>query len=305
MTKPDLSDILEERQVILMQTEEHTNLFNSDVNYSINSIERTDELMNSDVLTGESEDSQIVQGCILNHAEIDETCTALTAYAKERYKQRGINIAVRELTISQLLSWGIVIEQDGKLLPTYAYHLLAGKAIPNVVSGIKCGVFKGSDRHFMVDNQLFDGPLIVQIENAYRYVLRMCRIGAEFSGVFRIDVPEFPMDTVRELLCNAVCHRSYLQPSNIQVALYDDRLEITSPGMLEPDLTIDDIKVGRSKIRNIGITRVMQYLGLFEGWGRGIPDMLADCERYGLPEPSIESIANDFRVNIYRKDPIA
>jgi predicted HTH transcriptional regulator len=57
-------------------------------------------------------------------------------------------------------------------------------------------------------------------------------MGAEFSGLSRQDVYEIPVESIRELLLNAAIHRSYLEHSNIQVAIYDDRLEVTSPGKL-------------------------------------------------------------------------
>lgn len=60
------------------------------------------------------------------------------------------------------------------------------------------------------------------------------------KGMYRQDVYELPTDSIRELIANAVAHRSYLEPGNIQVALYDDRLEITSPGMLLNNVTIEN-----------------------------------------------------------------
>ena len=48
------------------------------------------------------------------------------------------------------------------------------------------------------------------------------------------------------MICNAVCHRSWFQPVHVQVALYDDRLEVTSPGMLSRDVTIQKMKEGIS-----------------------------------------------------------
>ena len=55
-------------------------------------------------------------------------------------------------------------------------------------------------------------------------------MGAEFNGIQRRDVYELPIASIRALIANAVVHRSYLEPAKVQVALYDDRLEITSPG---------------------------------------------------------------------------
>lgn len=73
---------------------------------------------------------------------------------------------------------------------------------------------------------------VSRCDEAYQFVLRNIRMGAEFGGLLRRDVYELPIDSIRELIAYAVSHRSYLDTANVQVALYDDRLEITSPGML-------------------------------------------------------------------------
>ena len=59
---------------------------------------------------------------------------------------------------------------------------------------------------------------------------------------YRQDIYELPPDSIRELIVNAVMNCSYIQNSNIQVAIYDDRLEITSPGGLLPGVTIELMK---------------------------------------------------------------
>ena len=59
-------------------------------------------------------------------------------------------------------------------------------------------------------------------------------MGAAIVGIYRQDVYEIPTDAIRELIINAMVHRSYLDHGTIQVAVYDNRLEITSPGKL-PD----------------------------------------------------------------------
>ena len=61
-----------------------------------------------------------------------------------------------------------------------------------------------------------------------------------FNSICSFFLPkyELPTDSVRELIANAVAHRSYLEPGNIQVAIFDDRLEVTSPGMLLNNVSI-------------------------------------------------------------------
>jgi ATP-dependent DNA helicase RecG len=100
---------------------------------------------------------------------------------------------------------------------------------------------------------------------------------------------------------NAVTHRNYMENSCIQVAVYDDRVEITSPGMLYGDLDIDSIKKGKSKIRNKGIAEVFNRMKIIEEWGTGISRIISGCKEYGLPEPEFMEIGDSFRVNIFRK----
>ena len=121
------------------------------------------------------------------------------------------------------------------------------------------------------------------------------------KGMYRQDVYELPTDSIRELIANAVAHRSYLEPGNIQVALFDDRLEITFPGMLLNNVTIAKMMEGYSKPRNPAIARAFAYMKIIEKWETGIPRLFEACEEYGLPKPELIDFDDDFRVNMYRK----
>ena len=101
---------------------------------------------------------------------------------------------------------------------------------------------------------------------------------------------------------NAACHRSYLNSSSIQVALYDDRLEVTSPGMLHDELTINQMKQGMSKIWNKGISEAFSYMNIIEAWGSGIPRILREAKEYGLREPELIEMGHDFRINLFRAE---
>lgn len=126
-------------------------------------------------------------------------------------------------------------------------------------------------------------------------------MGMQIKGIYRQDVYELPIDSVRELIANAVAHRSYLEPGNIQVAIFDDRLEVTSPGMLLNTVSIEKMKEGYSKLRNPAIASAFAYMKIIEKWGTGIPRILRECVDYGLPEPQLIDFDGDFRVNMYRK----
>ena len=111
---------------------------------------------------------------------------------------------------------------------------------------------------------------------------------------------ELPPEEIREMIINAHCHRNLLDESCIQVAVYDDRLEVTSPGGLYNGLTYEEVMNGHSKIRNKGIANIFSQMGLVEAWGSGIKRILNAAEEYGLPKPKFQEFDNMFRVELFR-----
>ena len=207
--------------------------------------------------------------------------------------------AIKELTVNQLISWGVLLEHKGQLIPTYAYAMLTHQAgYPPVV---QCAVFKTEDRAVFIDKREIDAPIQEQVEKAYQYVLEKINMGARFQGVYRQDIYELPPDSIRELIANALVHRNYLEPGSIQIALFSDRLEVTSPGGLMRGVTPEKMKEGFSKIRNRALANAFAYMNLIEKWGSGFPRILRDCRDYGLREPEILDFDGDLRVNLYRK----
>ena len=106
------------------------------------------------------------------------------------------------------------------------------------------------------------------------------------------------------MIINAHCHRNLLDESCIQVAVYDERLEVTSPGGLYNGLTYEEVMNGHSKIRNKGIANIFSQMGLVEAWGSGIKRILNAAEEYGLPKPRFQEFDNMFRVELFRVNPI-
>lgn len=165
---------------------------------------------------------------------------------------------------------------------------------------IQCAVFKETTRAVFLDRRNYEGPLWKQVEEAVQFVLRNIRMGCRLEEVYRQDIYELPPDSIRELIVNAVMNCSYIQNSNIQVAIYDDRLEITSPGGLLPGVTIELMKEGFSKIRNRSLANAFAYMNLVEAWGSGIPKLMQAMQEYGLREPEFIDMEVAFRINLYR-----
>lgn len=244
-------------------------------------------------------DSEICQSMTVSDDEIERLCKSMKETAMRNTWQDSEKSKIKDVTKNVLVSWGVLKEVEGKVYPTNAYALLTGKMPQMPV--IQCGVFKGTNRAHFVDRREFEGSILEQMEAAYQYVLEKINMGMTIRGMYRQDVYELPTDSIRELIANAVAHRSYLEPGNIQVALFGDRLEITSPGMLLNNVTISKMMEGYSKPRNPAIARAFAYMKVIEKWGTGIPRLFSNCEEYGLPKPELIDFDGDFRVNMYRK----
>ena len=185
----------------------------------------------------------------LSDQDIEKLCTDMKRIAFANCKNNTQREKIRDVTKNVLLNWGILAEdEDGDIHPTNAYVFLTGQ--DTFLSKIQCGMFKGTTRTVFLDKRDYEGPLWEQAEEAFQFVLRNIRLGARIEGLYRQDIYELPPDSIRELIMNAVMNCSFLQPSHIQVAIYDDRLEITSTGGLMPGMTIERMKEGYSKIRN-------------------------------------------------------
>ena len=134
------------------------------------------------------------------------------------------------------------------------------------------------------------------------FVKRNIRMGSRIAGTYREDIYELPIDSIREMISNAVCHRSYVAPGSIQVAIYDDRLEVTSPGRISPDMTMEQLMEGNSRVRNVAIGAAFQYMHIIERWGTGIPRIIKEAREYGLKKPELKDFGTSFRINIFRKE---
>lgn len=237
---------------------------------------------------------------VLSEKEVAEFCNKMYQYALELCPSDEARNLLHKVSKNQLLSWKLIFEREGQIIPSNGYLLLAGDndTFPEAV--IQCAVFKGTVRDIFITKKEFSGAIYQQIEDAYHFVLQHINLGSRIEGIARQDIYELPIRTIREMIANAVCHRSFLTPGKIQVALFDDRLEVTSPGMLDNDITIEKMKTGLSKIRNKGIAAALSYMNVIEAWGSGIPRMFREAQEYGLREPELIDLGSDFRVNLYR-----
>jgi len=212
--------------------------------------------------------------------------------------RRAAELSKKAVTKTQLINWKVLKEAEGQELATNAFALLTSDHF--FFSKTQCAVFKGTGRSIFLDKREYTGPLYEQIEEAVAFVLRNIRLGATIRGLLRHEEYELPVEAIREMIVNAHCHRNMLDESCVQVAIYDDRLEVTSPGGLYNGLTYEQMMSGRSKLRNKAVANVFNQMGLIDAWGTGVKRIRDAAAEYGLPEPEFLEMDDTFRINLYR-----
>ena len=141
-----------------------------------------------------------------------------------------------------------------------------------------------------------------QLENAENFIKNYIKLSGEIKGLQRNDQYEIPIEAIRESLVNAVVHRDYSNDGrDIKVGIYDDIVNIVSPGGFPSTITQEDILEGRSEIRNKVIARVFKELNYIEQWGSGIRRIKSSCKARGLKGPEILEKGDFVDVSLYRE----
>ena len=208
---------------------------------------------------------------------------------------------VRKLTRRHLESLRLLTPYQGRLVPTVGGMLLFGPDrldhFPD--AWIQAGRFAGKDRATILDHTRLDMHPVQAIEEAVSFVEKHSMRGAVIGRVRRRDRWSLPPEAVREAIVNAVVHADYSQKgAPIRIAIFDDRMEVENPGLLPFGLTLEELPLGVSKLRNRVLGRVFQELGLVEQWGSGVQRMIAACREDGLPAPTWEEIGIRLRVTL-------
>jgi len=205
---------------------------------------------------------------------------------------------------SLLLGLGLI--RDGVLLRAAA--VLFGDAsrlefeMPQCL--LRVARFRGVDRSEFLDNRQFNGNAFALLSNAERFLRETLPISSRFESgrIQRIDEPLYPPLATREALANALCHRDYsISGGSVGLAVYDDRLEVTSTGGLHFGLTPDDLfDQHESRPWNPLIARTFFRRGVIEEWGRGTLKMTELVVSAGLPRPEIDDIGDCVTVRFPR-----
>ncbi len=171
---------------------------------------------------------------------------------------------------------------------------------------VKLARFEGTTKSQFRDNRQYYGNVFDLLRISSGFVTEHNPISSQIleSSIQRRDTPTYHPRIVREALVNAFAHRDYAEGGgSVDVAIYDDRLEITSTGGLRFGLTVEDLVIQHpSRPWNENIARVLRWEGSFENWGTGTNRMLEIAREAGLPLPDFLNSRLAFTVCMHRPE---
>jgi ATP-dependent DNA helicase RecG len=216
-----------------------------------------------------------------------------------------------------LLNVDLLTEAAGATVATLGGLLLFGEH-PNrhlPQAGITASAFPGVAKDYnMVDEELIRGPLVSLlsprgrvtekgvIDRAIDFVSRNAGSAAWLEGGRRVRKSALPLDAVRETIVNAVAHRDYtITGTDIEISLYQDRLEVISPGRLPNGVTIEKMKEGYRAARNELLKEILRDYGYVEHRGMGVRTrIIASMRAHNGTEPDLVEDDSRFTVRLWK-----
>ncbi|MFV0482468.1 MAG: RNA-binding domain-containing protein [Bacteroidales bacterium] len=200
----------------------------------------------------------------------------------------------------------LIKELNKTFYPTRALILLSDDELRNSLfhfAKVECARFKGVSSEEFIDQKSILTNISIQAEEAYNFVLRHINKGASVKGVYTVSRWEYPVNAIREVIRNAIVHRDYsLTGKDVKVAVYDNIVEITSPGLLPPSIDYGSMISRQSDARNKTIAPVFKHLGIIDQWGNGLKLIAKELEDYPDIEFKWQEVGLSFQVQFIKSN---
>ena len=195
-----------------------------------------------------------------------------------------------------------------ELLPTYLGILVAGKDFKTIQGcehyGIRLTRYKGAARLEAEHDKFYLTGYVHSFDQLIDDIVALIPKSEVIEKATRKQVPVYPEIALRELIANAVIHRDYSRTDSfVQVEIFDDRIEITNPGSLLPDIAVDRLIDQQPRARNEVLAALMREIGFCEERGSGIDKVAFSLEVYGLPAVHFINNSDSFRAILYLPKP--
>ncbi|MDX8430302.1 MAG: putative DNA binding domain-containing protein [Candidatus Algichlamydia australiensis] len=186
-------------------------------------------------------------------------------------------------------SYHLVASEHTQKFPTVTGILLFGKKPQFFLSEamIICSHFSGNSGREIIATIDCEGTLFDQYHQALEFVTSRLAKSYSFEGPIRKDTLEIPQIALREAFLNAIAHRNYMIKAPIKIAIYDNRIEVFSPGQFPGPIDLDNLRAGITYLRNPAICKIFREVGYVEKLGSGIIEILDSYEERGLATPQL------------------
>lgn len=234
------------------------------------------------------------------------TLSDLDASAVERFMQQAYQRSVEESggLESLLQKLRLARVHEGALRPTVAAMLFFGyepqRFLPQ--SHLVAARIPGNSLAAApLDAKQIGGRLLDILEDARRFLDIYLTTAHRIQGFEPEIFPEVPPEALRELLVNALAHRDYSIPSPVRALVFDDRVEIRTPGGLPNTVTVDAIQMGAAHVlRNPTVYTLFSRWGLVTGIGTGVYRAIRLIRQSTGREPELAVVGHEFVVSIFR-----
>lgn len=240
-------------------------------------------------------DQEIVIDATLD--DIDEN--KVKWFLEKRAQVRNVGIPNTKLE-QILLNLHAVSEVDGDLVPTYSGILFFGNEPQKFLarSQLKVARFKGVTRIEFIDEARLKGTLPEMLDTAEKFIRRNTRKAQKVVGFRGTTIYEYPYQALREAIVNALVHRDYELSGSTQVMIFDDRVEVQSPGVPPGGLDIKKLE-GIHRPRNDILCERFRDIDEMEEYGTGITKMKNWMKSHGLKKPELQEKADHFLITFY------
>ena len=222
----------------------------------------------------------------------------------EDFQKEAFDTFLKESRITPVFPAEVILQNLGLLKQdkmSYAGSLLFSKQGSLFVPGasINCCLFQGTTTTRVLDQKIYDADLLTNYRSTVNYLLAHLNTAYEI-GVDRKEQLEIPEGAMREALINAMAHRDYRKPGDLQLHIFQNRVEIINPGGLVGGMTIE--KLGTVSLpRNPLLFGMMHRMGLVEKIGSGMKRIADMCREQEISEPEIQADYDWFRIIFSRK----
>jgi len=215
-------------------------------------------------------------------------------------RRNGAKVIISD---DMLRSYDILVEQHSQLYPTVSGILLFGREPQKYLteSYILCSHFSGIKGREAIASQVCKGTLFEQFDTAYDFIVSRLQKSYTIKGKQREETLEIPPIAIREVLMNALLHRNYHLKSPVKISIYDNRIEVFSPGVFPGAVDITQLDSGITYTRNVAIAKILWECRYIEKMGSGFIILFDSCEKEGLAKPDVLEGTNFIKVIIYRE----